>query len=227
MPPCSGLAANVGDLKHWVITKCLCLSSYGKYHRLRLMTRNRECNMEQSEAMLDLMLYCQDNMKIVEGLLTALIQGKNLAILMLKSDCVLWTLNCLLPPADIATTFATHVGKTDTSNAQVKFLAGDTMPDEHIVYDWASGNITPANYDRCHDYAHFMMSQLRLDPSKVVEQTESLAKTAVWRAIRKDTLSTALDWVARRAKIDIVLAGQPADRALSFIGITPRPHLTG
>ncbi len=175
---------------------------------------------EQSEAMMDLMLYCQDNMKILEGLLTALIQGKNLAILnaplsLEKRLRFVEALNCLLPlPARIAMTFATHVGKTDTSNAQVKFLAGDTMPDEHIVYDWASGNITPANYDR-HDYAHFMMSQLRLDPSKVVEQTETLAKTAVWRAIRKDTLSTALDWVARRAKIDsIVLAGQPADRAL-------------
>ncbi|MBI5929528.1 MAG: hypothetical protein HY862_09480 [Chloroflexi bacterium] len=175
---------------------------------------------EQSDAMLDLLLYCQDNMKIVEGLLTSLIQGKNLGILnaplsLEKRLRFVEALNCLLPlPARIAMTFATHVGKSDTSVAQVKFLSGDTAPDEHIVYDWASGKITPANYER-HDYAHFMISQLRLDPSKVVEQTETLAKTAVWRAIRKDTLSTALDWVARRAKIDsIVLAGQPADRAL-------------
>ncbi|KAB2862763.1 MAG: hypothetical protein F9K46_06655, partial [Anaerolineae bacterium] len=175
---------------------------------------------EQSDAMLDLMMYCQDNMKIVEGLLTTLIQGKNLAILHAPASLekrlrFVEALNCLLPlPARIAMTFATHVAKSDTSIAQVKFLAADSVPEDHIVYDWASGEITPANYDR-HDYAHFIISQLRLDPSKAVEQTETLAKTAVWRAIRKDTLSTALDWVARRAKIDsVVLAGQPADRAL-------------
>lgn len=175
---------------------------------------------EQSDAMSDLLLYCQDNMKAVEGLLTVLIQGKNLAILNAPASLekrlrFIEGLNCLLPlPARVAMTFATHVSKIDTSVAQVKFLVGDAAPEEHVTYNWETSTIIPADYER-HDYAHFMISQLRLDPSKVVEQAETLAKTAVWRAIRKDNLSTALDWVARRAKIDsIVVAGQPADRAL-------------
>ncbi len=59
------------------------------------------------------------------------------------------------------------------------------------------------------------MTQLRLDPSLVLEQTDKLARTAVWRAMRKDDMANALAWVSRRATLDMLVKdGLPADRSM-------------
>lgn len=173
---------------------------------------------DQTDSMQDLLIYCQDNMKAVEGLLTALIQAQNIAVLnappsLEKRMTFLKGLMSMLPlPARVVLTFATNVIKPKHSAAQVKFMATDEAPPEHIIFNWETGTLFPAAYEN-HDYARFIVSQLRLDPSKVIEQTELLARTAVWRAIRKENLSKALHWVSRRAKVDsAVKAGQPADR---------------
>ena len=175
-------------------------------------------NTDQTDAMQELLVYCQDNMKAVEGLLTALIQAQNVAILNAPPSLetrltFLKGLLSMLPlPARVVLTFATNVVKPEHSAAQVKFMATDEAPPEHIIFNWENGTLFPTAYEN-HDYARFILSQLRLDPSKVIEQTELLARTAVWRAIRKENLSSALHWVSRRAKIDsAVKAGQPADR---------------
>jgi hypothetical protein len=173
---------------------------------------------DQTEAMQELLVYCQDNMKAVEGLLTALIQAQNVAVLnapasIEKRLTFLKGLLSMLPlPARVILTFATNVVKPEHSAAQVKFMASDEAPPEHIIFNWENGTLFPAAHEN-HDYARFIVSQLRLDPSKVIEQTELLSRTAVWRAIRKENLSKALHWVSRRAKVDsAVKAGQPADR---------------
>lgn len=188
--------------------------------RLPLLNPHMASVEEQSEQMLDLLLYCQDKIDTVEGLLTAHIVGTHIAIINAPPSLetrlrFLEGLNALLPlPARVGLTFATNVIKPKTTVAQIKFLAQATPIPDHVIYDWQTGKLTPEAFEK-HDYARYVTSILRLDPAKVVEQTESLARTAVWRAIRKDNLSNALYWVARRAKIDsTVVAGMPTDRAL-------------
>lgn len=175
---------------------------------------------DQSEAMSDLLLNCQDNFNTVEGILTALIAGANIAIINAPHSLntrlhFLEGLNVLLPPpARVGLTFATSVLKPENSLAQIKFVFGKVSPEKHVLYNWETGKLIPSTFEK-HDYARFIISQLRLDPAKVIEQTEALARTAVWRAIRKDNLADALYWVSRRARVDsAVKANQPADRAL-------------
>ncbi len=186
----------------------------------------------QSEAINDLLIYCEDNMKVIEALLTALIQNKNIAIINAPNSLekrlrVVEGLISLLPnPARVVLTFATNVIRAENSTAQIKFMGTDTPPQYHVIFDWANNTITPAQYER-HDYARFIVSQIRLDPDQAVTHMDKLARTASWRAIRKDNLSTALHWVSRRAKVDsAVQAGQPADRETVAAILRSDPTLT-
>jgi hypothetical protein len=172
---------------------------------------------EQTDALLDLLLYCQDSFKIVESILAALVQGWPLAIVnsppaLEKRLRFLQGLVCLLPvPARVGITFATHVADPAASPAQVKFLSQSVTPAQHLVYDWGNGKLLTCP----EDLANHILAQLRLDPSLVVEQTEQLSRTAVWRAMHKENLGRALAWVSHRAAVDqTVRDGQPADREL-------------
>lgn len=187
---------------------------------------------EQVENIQDLLLYCQDNMKMIDGILTALVEGKNIAILNAplsldqRIKFVEGFVTLLPPPARGIITFATHSTKADQSTAQIKFMGDTAAPPDHVVFDWGANTLTPANLKR-HDYARFIVSQLRLDPEQAVEHTERLARTASWRAIRKDNLATALHWVSRRAKVDsAVQANQPADRETVADILRSDPTLT-
>ncbi len=171
----------------------------------------------QAEALLDLLLFCQDSFKNVEGILAALVQGWPLAIVNAPPSVdmrlrFLQGLLCLLPiPARVGITFATHLADPASCAAQVKFTSQRVVPAQHLVYDWGQGEIVTPPPD--HSYSHYMVAQLRLDPSLVVEQTEQLSRTAVWRAMHRENLGRALAWVSRRAALDqIVSDGQPADR---------------
>lgn len=175
---------------------------------------------QQVDSLQNLMLYCQDNMKVVEGLLTALIAGQDISIINAPADLdvrlnFVEALVAMLPlPARPTFTFATNITKPDNTTAQVQFLAPGVKPISQVVFDWQFNSFVPEKYER-HDYAKFIISQMRLDPSLVVEHARSLARTASWRAIRRDNLSRALHWVSRRARIDsAVQAGQPADSAI-------------
>jgi hypothetical protein len=94
---------------------------------------------------------------------------------------------------------------------QIKFLSQHALPPQHLVYDWGGGKLlTPAPED---SYSHYIIAQLRLDPSLVIEKTSQLSRTTVWRAMHRESLSRALAWVSRRASIDqAVQNNQPADR---------------
>jgi hypothetical protein len=172
---------------------------------------------EQTDAMLNLLLYCEDKFQNVESILAALVQGWPLAIVnsppsLEKRLQFTQGLLSLLPiPARIGITFATHVRDPLSSQVQIKFLSESATPPQHVAYDWGSGKfLTPVPED---SYSHYIIAQLRLDPSLVIEQTEQLSRTAVWRAMRKENLGRALAWVSRRAAVDgAVREGQPADR---------------
>src|SRR5262249_26787634 len=120
----------------------------------------------------------------------------------------------LLPsPARVAITFATSVLDPAQTNAQIKFLSTNAQPARHLMFDWSNGKLL--NEPPEDTYGKFMLSQLRLDTSLVIEQTEKLARTAVWRAMRKDDMANALAWVSKRASLDSAVEdGMPADRPM-------------
>jgi hypothetical protein len=172
---------------------------------------------EQADTLLNLLLYCHDSFKTVEGILAALIQGWPLAIVNSPPSVdqrlrfLQGLLNLLPVPARVGITFATHVNEPASSPVQVKFMSQHAVPAQHLVFDWENGKLLTDPPE--HSYSHYMIAQLRLDPPLVVEQTEQLSRTAVWRAMHKENLGRALAWISRRAAIDqTVRDGQPADR---------------
>lgn len=173
----------------------------------------------QTDDLLTLMTYCKNNLKTVEGILAGLVEAMGIGIINAPLSLAdrlrfIQALLTLLPiPARVGITFATSVIDSAQTNTQIKFLASDVRPERHLIFDWAQGKLLN---DPPEDvYAKFMMSQFRLDTSLVVDQTEKLARTAVWRAMRKDDMANALAWVSRRASLDsAVQEGLPADRAM-------------
>lgn len=173
----------------------------------------------QIKVMSNFLFYCQDNMTVAEGILTAIIRGQSLTItnappiLEKRLNFIEGLISLLPPPARMRVTFATNVLRANDSLAHLQFTVNtDKLPDDRVVFDWEAGSLTPAEYER-HDYPKFILAQLRLDPEHVIEHTTSLARTTAWRAMRKDSLQEALAWAAQRARIDTtVQTGQPADR---------------
>ena len=188
-------------------------------------------NDTQTNDILALMDYCKNNLKVVGGLLAALVQAMGLGILnapLSLRDRITFVqaLLSLLPiPARMAITFATSVIDSGQTNSQIKFLASDVRPARHVIFDWATGKLLTEAPDD--PYSKFMMTQLRLDTSLVLQQTEKLSRTAAWRALRKDDLANALAWVSHRAKIDSALeTGQPVDRAQVAAVLSEDPTLS-
>lgn len=184
----------------------------------------------QADLLLELLLTAQDSFKTIEGLLSALIEGQPLAI----TNCprsveqrlrfVQGLLTLLPVPARIGVTFATYVNAPQASPAQIKFLNGYSVPENHVVFDW--GNAALLTDAPTHPYSAYILRQLRLDPSLVVEQTQEMARTTVWRAHHRESLSTALAWVSRRAAVDRTLQqGQPVDRKLAAAILREDPTL--
>lgn len=172
---------------------------------------------EQIDLLYDLFGFCGGQIKTVEGLLAALIHNQPIAIL--NADLSLATrmnfihgLLSLLPaPARVGMTWVSYTDKGRTTPAQISFVSQAENLDGSLIYDWSAGkllNAAPAD-----KYSKFIASQLRLDASLVIEATNSIARTAVWRAMRKDSLPQALHFASRRAAVDAAVANnQPADR---------------
>ncbi|MCI0713938.1 MAG: hypothetical protein L0154_27525 [Chloroflexi bacterium] len=173
---------------------------------------------QQSKVMSNLLFYCNDNMTVAEGVLTAVVRGQPVAIknapnsLEKRLNFIEGLMSLLPPPARMRITFATNVLRVEDSLAEIKFLVNDETPADHTTFDWEKGTITPETFER-HDYAKFILAQLRLDPIRVIEHASALSRTTAWRGMRNDNLEDALAWAAQRARIDsTVLSGQPADR---------------
>lgn len=187
---------------------------------------------EQAEFLQDLVLFCQDQFGAIEQVLSGLIQGQPVAIINSPPSLdqrlrFMQGILALLPaPARAGITFTTHADDPAGLPVQVKF-AGSVphLPLEHVIYDWEQGQVLSGVAP--HSYSRYIVAQLRLDPSLVVEQTGQLARTAVWRSRHKEDLGNALAWVSRRAAIDqTVLRGQPADRAMVAAVLREDPTLS-
>ena len=170
----------------------------------------------QTEDIFALLKTCKNNFKTVGGLLAGVVQAMGLAIInappsLAERLTFIQGLLTLLPrPVRAGITWASSVIDPARTNSQIKIMAWDARPARHLVFDWATGKLlTDAPTDT---YANYMLSQLRLDTSLVLEQTAYLERTAIWRTMRKDDLSNALGWASRRASLDsAIMSGQAAD----------------
>jgi hypothetical protein len=187
---------------------------------------------EQINLLYDLFYYCNDQVKTVEGLLAALIHNHPIAILnaplsLQKRLGFIQGLLSLLPaPARVAMTWASHADSTATMPTQINFVSTPDQPKNACLYDLEQGQLLSAPVSD--KYSKFIASQLRLDASLVVETTQNIARTAVWRAMRKDSLPQALLFASRRAAIDsAVSTNQPADREMVASILRQDPTLEG
>jgi len=184
----------------------------------------------QADDLLLLIGYCKNNLKTVGNLLAGIVQGMGLAVLNAppslrdRLNFVQGLLTLLPAPARVAITFATTVSDPANSPAQIKFLSAEVPLEKHLIFDWATGKL---RNDAPEDtYAKFILAQLRLDTSLVIEQTEKLARTAVWRAMRRETMANALAWASKRASLDSAVdGGLPADRVMVAAVLREDPTL--
>lgn len=171
---------------------------------------------EQIDVLLDLMTYTKNKMNTIETLIASIIQGLPLVVINAPKESsprvsFIQGLLTLLPSSTrYGVTFATSTETKTQMNLQLRFIDGGKAPKGSIVYDWVSGKIqgdVPRD-----DYSHFIISQLRLDATLVIQQTESLTPIAGWRFRNGDSLATALAYASYRTKIDkSVTTNQPVE----------------
>lgn len=173
---------------------------------------------EQVELLYDLYYFAGDETKTVEALVAALINSQPILIVNASPSLkdrmgFIYGMLCMLPaPARVGMTWLTHTDSIKQSPAQINFATHvHDVPAGYLVYDWANGElVTEPIGDK---YSKFIASQMRLDASLVVENTTNIARTAVWRAMRNDSLAEALHFASRRASVDSAVSNnQPADR---------------
>jgi hypothetical protein len=185
----------------------------------------------QIEFLYDLFYFCGDRIKNVEAILAALIYNQPIAILNaplsleVRMRFIQGLLSLLPAPARVGITWVTHTDHIRTTPSQVSFVGNTDDLDGYFLYDWGAGEVlTEPPSD---PYSKFITSQLRLDASQVVETTTNIARTAVWRALRKDSLPQALHFASRRAAVDsAVSTNQPADREIVSAILRQDPTLS-
>ncbi len=177
------------------------------------------------------MTYAHYRFDTIEALLAAIVQGVPLVVQNAPVDMnaritFMQGLLALLPPsARFAVTFATHTVPSTETDAQVRFHSGGKLSREWLVYDWPSGNMAGKGVED--EYSRFIVSQLRLDPQLVSQQTRSLTAVAAWRIKRGDGLADALGYAARRLKVDnALLNNQPVETADVSKVLAEDPTLT-
>ncbi len=187
---------------------------------------------QQSDAILALLGYCRNNIRTVSGLLAGMVQGLGIVVTGAPASLrdrltFVQGLLCLLPaPVRAAVTFTTYSPDPLYVHAQIKFTPNlNAPPAQHVLFDWRTQTIAGNPPEDA--YTKFIRAQLQLDISLVIQQTEKLARTATWRAMRRETMANALAWASKRAALDeLVLQRQPADRAMVAAVLREDPTLS-
>ena len=160
----------------------------------------------QVDAMLALMSCTRDRLDVVEQLLAAIVHGIPVVVCNAPANPVqraalVEGLLVLLPqPARFGVTFAMHSLPTTRVDAQIRFLASGDAPANALVFDWGAGRVNSKHVSN--DYSRYIVSQFRLDPELVIEQTNALTPIAAWRIKRGDGLAVALDYASYRLTMD-------------------------
>ncbi len=159
----------------------------------------------QVDSILDLMTFCGNQMKTLQALLSALVQGLKIVAqnapeeLNRRARFVEGLLALLPPSTRFGVTFATHTSQAESVDVQIRF-SEDDVPDGAIIYDWQSQTIVGDVPDN--EYSRFIISQLRLDAELVIQQTTALTAVAGWRFRSGDRLVEALAYASHRRKLD-------------------------
>jgi hypothetical protein len=171
----------------------------------------------QTDHILNLMTFTKNKLATIETLVAAIVEGvpivvQNASRNMAQRVSFIEGLLAMLPAsARFGVTFTTHAPANSKLEAQIRFLAENVpAPEGTMCYDWQTGTLS--GKDAQDDYAHFIISQLRLDTGLVIEQTSALTHIASWRIKRGDRLADALKYAAYRLKVDDALRnGQPVE----------------
>ncbi len=163
----------------------------------------------QVDDILDLMTVTKNRMDVMEKLLAAIVQVVQIVVqgapadLTQRVDFIEGILGLLPPSVRFAVTFATHSLPTTEIDAQIRFYSDDAPPKGTLVYNWTTAQITGEIVEDT--YSRFMISQLRLDTTAVIEQTRALTPATGWRMKQGDKLADALSYGSYRLKIDEAL----------------------
>jgi hypothetical protein len=169
----------------------------------------------QVDQVLDLMMVTNNKTKILEALLTTIVQGKRLLVTHAPTSLeerllFIKGLLVLLPPsARYGVTFNTH-NPTAEGDAQIVFTES-AQSGSNTIYDWERQDITT---DLTADsYSRFVISQLRLDAERVIQYNSSMTEIAGWRLSQGERLADALAYAAKRMRLDEALRHhQPVDK---------------
>ena len=171
----------------------------------------------QIEDILELMMVARNRTQIIEPLLAAIVQGNQLIIQGAPPDLqervrFISGMLALLPTsARFGVTFTTHSLPSSEIDTQIRFYSDDAPPTETVVFNWSSGRVF--GEELSDEYSRYVMSQLRLDTSLVIERTGAMASVAGWRLNEGDNLSEALGYASKRFKMDEALRNnQPVNK---------------
>jgi hypothetical protein len=188
-----------------------------KLHMLEISPPAPESTEQQIEDILDLMTTTQNRMEVMESLLAAIVRGVQIIIqgapneLNQRIHFISGILALLPPSVRYAVTFATHSTRTPDIDVQIRFYSDEPAPRDTLVYNWKHGTLTGQQVED--DYSRFVMSQLRLDTSLVIERTRALTPMTGWRMRQGDRLGDALAYGSHRQKLDTALLNnQPVDK---------------
>lgn len=180
---------------------------------LQLQQPDLESDDEQVDHILHLMDITNNHFDVIEMLLAALVRGKQIIIqnapieLQERVDFIAGVLALLPVSVRYAVTFSTYNTEQQTTDAQIRFYNDQTSMGtpsrDGLIYDWTSARVTSQTIED--DYSHFIMSQLRLDTSLVIERTKALTQTTGWRMKQGDKLGEALAYGSHRLKLDTSL----------------------
>ncbi len=172
-----------------------------------LLPSTTPTSAQQEQAMLNLMTITRDRLNVIEIMLAAIIKGVPIYVrgappeLPKRITLIEGLLSLLPPPARYGVTFATHTTSDVSLDAQVRLVADD-QPLSPDVLEYVWGEPTTGGFKPEDDYARFIRSQLRLDPSLVSEATNALTPVAGWRLKRGDSMTDALAYSSYRLKMD-------------------------
>jgi hypothetical protein len=169
---------------------------------------------QQTEDMLTLLSIAGNRMDSVEQMMAAIIQGVRLVVQNAPADVaqrlkLVDGLLAMLPPSvRFAVTFTTDSATHEDVDCQVCFAREPVSSPDVVRFDWASGQTFGVPLRD--DYARFVMSQLRLDTSLVIERTTAMTPAAGWYLSQGHRLVDALAYGSYRLKVDeALLSGQP------------------
>lgn len=186
---------------------------------------------QQTEDILDALTVAQNKMDTVEQMLAAIVQGVRLIIQNAPQDLnarlkLVEGLLALLPPSvRFAVTFTSDSTRHNDVDCQISFAREEVNAPEVVRFDWVSGQIFGMPLKD--DYARFIISQLRLDTSMVIERTTAMTPAAGWYLSQGHRLSEALSYGSYRLKMDdALLSGQPINKEDASHIIQTDPTLT-